>query len=317
VSVLQRTVPSASCVLIIGFLVAVIPDGVCAQALGRRVGPQFPHVLVNARSVAVADAAIGMVNDNAGVRTNPALLGFQRASSVSFSTTRLQKDVSVQHLGVLFNSGRHDAISGHLEVLHFGGLQFYYKDDIRKRGFELRGGFSYGRVISEDLSMGATVEFLNATTDVEPTSAVSFDIGFAYTPGKYIRAGFSLRGLGTDYRVDAPVLEPDQYDARLPRLLGLGVTFDYPIADRTQRIVIHFQNDKFIGQRGILYRFGLEYYPFLPLGLRLGLVVRGAEVSPRVGLGMAFWMVTIDYAHVFFKQAVRQSHFFTVSVTPG
>jgi hypothetical protein len=32
---------------------------------------------------------------------------------------------------------------------------------------------------------------------------------------------------------------------------------------------------------------------------------------------MAFWMVTIDYAHVFFKQAVRQSHFFTVSVTPG
>jgi hypothetical protein len=316
VSVLQRAIRSASCVLIIGFLVAVIPDGVCAQALGRRVGPQFPHVLVNARSVAVADAAIGMVNDNAGVRTNPALLGFQRASYVSFSTAWLQKDISVQQLGVLLNSGRHDAISGHLEVLHFGGLQFYYKDDIRKRGFELRGGFSYGRVISEDLSMGAAVEFLNATTDVEPTSAVSFDIGFAYTPGKYIRAGFSLRGLGTDYRVDAPVLEPDRYDARLPRLLGLGVTFDYPIADRTQRIVIHFQNDKFIGQQGILYRFGMEYYPLLPVGFRVGLVVRGSEVEPRAGFGLALWVLSFNYAHRFFNSGRSPSHFFTVTTFP-
>lgn len=285
-----------------------------SQIPGSRYGPQFPFVAGTARSAALGEAVIAMINPPSGSAENPAMLSFVSESSIHYGFHRIAEEISLQRLDGVVRGNDWEGWGAQIDLLHFGNLDFYSNPDVRQRGFEISVGFSYGRRISRDIGVGVGIRFLSATTDIITVKALAGDIGLSYVPGKYYRFGFSLRGLGTDYDTRKPIIPTDVQSPNLTRSLSIGVAFDYPFALHTQRLLLAFQNDKLLGQSGILYKMGIEYQPVEALAFRCGGLVRQKQVVLRWGFGLKFEGVGLDYAYSFSRKAAHPSHIVTVGV---
>ncbi|MBI5472055.1 MAG: hypothetical protein HY961_06885 [Ignavibacteriae bacterium] len=289
-----------------------------SQQVGRRVGPQFPFLVSSARLTGMADASIAVVDDFSGFGSNPATLGMMKKSVVDYTNQRVKKGITFEHIGIAYKATPDEAVAFDAEVLHYGGIDFYTKNEVRDLGFEARAGITYGRVLSEGLSAGLSLQALTSTTGTTSVWAFATDIGFTYAPGRYIRYALSLKGLGSDYDVPGGILLADTYSKRLAKVLSIGLAFDYPYDDKEKRLVIAFQNDKVLGEKTLLYRFGIEYTPFyagiLQPSIRGGLVVRGLDVEPRFGLGIQYSQFGVDYGYRYSKREFQPSHVFTFSV---
>lgn len=288
-----------------------------AQVVGKRVGPQFPFLTSSARVAALADAGGAVIDDFSGFGSNPAILGFLKKSIIDYSYQRIQNGISFEHLGITYRTTSLDAIAFGIDVLHYGGTDFYTKSDVRDLGYEMRTGLAYGRLLGETFSMGINLQAITTTTG--PTSVWAFagDIGFAYAPGKYLRYGLFVKGISSDYKVSPSLLSTDTFTARIARLIGLSVTIDFPFSERTKKVVVALQNEKLLGERDIVYKIGVEYYPlwsptFKP-AIRGGLVVRDIEVQPRFGLGVSYSQLFLDYAYSYTRRDNQPSHMLTLS----
>lgn len=292
-------------------LVSLLGEPVAAQTLGERVGAQFPHLTVNARSASLADATVALIDDFSGYWSNPSILGFVRKSSVDYSARRVSKGITLEHLGFVHDVAMTGVFAASFDILHFGGFGSYTNGQIRERGYETRMRISYGRLMTDRLAAGVTLQAYNSTTDMESVWGFSGDIGLAYAPGRYLRYGVSLRGLGSYYNVKAPIVETDVEDKRLPKSLSAGMVLDFPFAEYTQRVVILMENEKIIGEPLLLYRLGVEYQPASLLALRIGLVFREPEIESRTGIGVVLSKFSVDYAYRYSRRG-GPSHFLTI-----
>lgn len=295
-------------------ILGLVFTSVRAQPLGERVGPQFPFVSSNARAAGLGDAADVLLGDFSGADANPATLSFLSFSSIDYSFHRINRDVSMQHLGMTLRGATNTGFAASIDVLHYGGFDFYSNNALRERGFEIGGRLGFGVLLGDDLAAGLAVQVFSATTDSDAVWGVAADIGFSYAPGKYHRFGLVFHGLGSEYRVDNPILSPDRTDRRLPRVVSLGVSFDYPLGGTGSRFLTAFQNEKIIGERGILYKFGLEYKPAAAIALRVGGRIRHSEVEPNVGLGVFAGRIVLDYAYRYSRRDALPSHIVTLGV---
>jgi hypothetical protein len=165
--------------------------------------------------------------------------------------------------------------------------------------------------------MGINLQAITTTTG--PTSVWAFagDIGFAYAPGKYIRYGLFIKGISSDYKVAPSLLQTDFFTARISRLIGLSLTIDFPFSERTKKIVVALQNEKILGEKDIIYRIGVEFFPLwsptFKAAVRGGFVVRDIEVQPRFGLGAGYSQLSLDYAYSYTREINQPSHMLTLS----
>ena len=159
------------------------------QQIGKRVGPQFPFLHSSARLAGMGDPATAITDNFSGFGNNPSTLGLMKKSVVDYSSKRVQKGITFEHIGIAYKVTPEDALAFSFEFLHFGGTDFYTDGEVRNLGFEARTGFAYGRVISEGLSAGINIQAITSTTGTNSVWAFSGDIGFIYAPVKYIRFG--------------------------------------------------------------------------------------------------------------------------------
>lgn len=293
-----------------------------AQPVGEKVGPQFPFMISSSRIAGLAEVDVATTDDFSGMGGNPGVLGLIKTSVIDYSSQRVRKGVTFEHLGIAYRTTDVDAIAFGVDVLHFGGTDFYTDGSVRSLGYELRTGFAYGRRVSDQFSMGISIQALTATTG--PNAVWSFlgDVGLAYAPGKYIRYGLSLKGISTDYKVAAQILPTDDFTPRIARVLGLGVNLDFPFSDQTERIVIALQNEKVIGEPTIIYKMAVEYYPWwsrdgFRAGARGGFIVREPDLQPRFGVSLGFAQFSVDYVYRYARRYIQPSHMFTLSFEWG
>ncbi len=304
-----------NCLLLV-FLI-VVSNVALGQQVGKRVGPQFPLVNSSARLIGLAEASSGITDVFSGFGSNPATLGFMKRSVTDYSAQRVAKGVTFEHLGIAYQIASEEAMAFSFDILHFGGTDFYSDEKVRDLGFEARTGLTYGLKLSEALSAGISIQALTATTNVNSTWAVSGDIGFIYAPGKYIRYALELRGLGSDYRVPTAILKTDLFSIRIPRVLAVGLVFDYPFDDRKKKLIFALQNDKVLGEESLIYRMGLEYSPqfgqTFHYVVRGGFLVRGYDVEPRLGFGIGYAQFDLDYGYRYSKRDNQPSQAFTLA----
>jgi hypothetical protein len=289
-------------------LLVLLAHAASTQPVGQRFGPQMPFMAVDARSMALGDASVALMDGPAGFQANPGSVGASRVSVATYSLNRIHPTVSLQHVNLSFPLSQNEGLSASAEMLHYGELDFYTRPEVKARGFEFSGAVTYAREVAGDLFAGVQARLHNATTDLEPVVGASIALGLAYAPGPHYRFGLALHGLGTDYEIENPIIRGDEYDSRLPRVLVLGAVFDYPLRSGDDRLVASFQNDKIIGAYGILYRMGLEYQWAGMVATRIGCVVRTREFEPRAGLGITLGPVVTDYAYAYSRRNGKPSH---------
>jgi hypothetical protein len=293
-----------------------------AQPVGERVGPQFPFMKSSARVAGLADADGATIDDFSGFGSNPGVLGLMKFSVVDYSSQRVKRGITFEHIGIAYKATDLDAIAFAVDVLHFGGTDFYTDSRIRQLGYELRTGLAYGRLFGDQFSAGLNLQAITATTGITATWAFLGDLGLAYAPGKYIRYGFFIKGISTDYKVQTQILQTDVFTPRISRYFGISVNLDFPFADQTEKILVALQNEKLIGEKTIIYKLGVEYYPFwsrkgFRAGMRGGFIVREPDLQPRFGLSFGFGQFSVDYAYRYTRRIVQPSHLFTLSFIWG
>ncbi len=265
----------------------------------------------------LADASAAVIDDFSGFGSNPSVLGMLKNSSVDYGTQRVTRGTTFEHFGLTYKATAIEAIAFCFDVLHFGGTDFYTNEDVRKLGYEARTGIAYGRLFSEGLSVGISLQALTSTTGPNSVWAYAGDIGFAYAPGKYIRYALTLKGLGSDYEVPVALLKTDEYSSRLTKVLTLGLAFDFPFDDQRKKIVVALQNDKILGEESLIYRLGLEYQPFytsrMRCAVRSGMIIRGIELEPRFGVGLGYASLSLDYSYGYMRHDSQPVHSFTFS----
>lgn len=289
-----------------------------SQEIGKRVGPQFPFVSSSTRGASLAGASLAIIDDFSGFGSNPSNLGMLKKSSIDYSIRRIQAGTTFEHLGFVYKATTVEALAFNFEVLHQGGTDFYTDENVRKLGYEARTGIAYGRLLMEDLSAGIDIEAMTSTTGPNSVWAVGGNIGLTYAPGRNIRYALMLRGLGSDYKVPVSLIQTDKYESRISKVLALGLVFDFPFDDHRKTFLLALQNDKILGEKGLLYRIGVEY-SFLSFGnsigfnLRGGFLIRGLDIAPRCGLGIGVAKVSFEYAYEYLKSKNQPAHSFTFS----
>lgn len=301
--------------ILVLIMLGLFAPELAAQQVGKRHGPQFTFLHSSARGAGMADATTAVVEDFSGFGSNPANLGLMQRSIVDYSTQRVSKGITFEHVGIAYKITRNEGIAFSFEILHYGGTDFYTNDAVRNLGYEARTGLTYGMVMAEGLSVGISLQGITSTTGINNVWSFAGDIGFVYAPGKYIRYALTLKNLGADYEVPSPILRTDQYGKALMKVLAVGLAFDYPFDDRRKRLLVSLQNDKVLGQESLIYRLGVEYTPFydkeLQPSIRGGFVIRGLEVEPRFGLSVSFNRFSLDYGYRYSKRDGQPSQAFT------
>jgi hypothetical protein len=83
---------------------------------------------------------------------------------------------------------------------------------------------------------------------------------------------------------------------RLPHRLEIATTFRFPTMARQPDFKLTLANEKVFGESGLIYKAGLEVYPHEVLALRGGYSLSSFTSGGRIGIGLFFGSVTLDYS---------------------
>jgi len=154
-------------------------------------------------------------------------------------------------------------------------------------GYELLPGFGLGVSVSGSRIIGPGIR----------SQAVATAFGMVYSPLPQISYAAVFHG-GGNVRSGSTEGIPEVYllDSRRTIEVGISMRHPSPLSMRKPILSLSLANEKIIGSDGLLYRGGIELFPFDFLALRAGYIVGGGIDRPTFGTGIIFGVVRTDYA---------------------
>ncbi len=179
-------------IFLILFLIAINLQAQFIPVLGaQRSGTssaQFLKIGVGARASAMGETFVAVANDASALFWNPAGITQFTDDQVIVSHTNWLVDIRHQFLGGVYHISSEDAIGFSVIILHmddmpvttevqpFGTGEYF-------RFADLAVGLSYGRMLTNQFSFGATIRYIEETMDVLKMRGVTVDVGTYYKTG--------------------------------------------------------------------------------------------------------------------------------------
>ncbi len=163
----------------------------------------FLKIGVGARAIGLGAAFTSVADDASAVYWNPAGLGRLEENSAQFSHYDWLQDVKVENLYAAFPL-QSVALGVGLTYVDFGSLQSY--DEFGNPGEELSlynmsAVFSISGMISEDISVGASIKYIEQSFDLVKGQGVAGDIGFLANWGG-VDIGFAVLNMGSGLKFE-------------------------------------------------------------------------------------------------------------------
>ncbi len=292
---------------------------------------QFLKLEVGAEAAALGGAYVAGVDDLSALFWNPA--GLSHISGSSFYGTYTSLYAGIQHGYVAYGMplGRSDYLGVSVTYLNSGEMEVTTLEYPEGSGeiftvSDLAVGLSYSRKLTDRLSVGATVKFVNETIWRESASTFGFDIGSQFDTGiKGVKLGMAITNFSTKFKFDGPDLNIDvdtdptyqgnpDTEARLntlewslPLVFRMGIMVDLLgpqseiIANRDHRVTVSFDaNDPL--DHFLRFNTGVEYAFRETLALRAGYHMNYDQAGFSAGMGLDLNLsgmpLNIDYAIV-------------------
>ncbi|MDX2129009.1 MAG: PorV/PorQ family protein [Chloroherpetonaceae bacterium] len=321
--------------LALTFAALNLPISLSSQTLfpdlgGQRVGIsgfQFLKIPVSARSAALGETGITVINDATSIYVNPALAVEGNALDMSFTYATWFAELSHASASGIYKLGENDAIgvgfialtSPDMDVTTVvnpdgTGEKFAYGDFV--------GSLTYSRRMTEQFSFGVTAKFVQQSIGSVSLSAALFDLGVCYRLDIMgIRLAAALQNFGGTSRSmgSANVFGVGEVSEFIgvnpPSLFRLGISA-VPISDEMQSLAIYTQINS-PNDNATTLGLGVEYLWNNLLALRAGYTFgKDEQTIPDFGLGLrsdlSFGKFQLDYAFVNF-QTLGATHRFTLS----
>lgn len=290
---------------------------------GRRAGTSGASELlipVGTRDIALAGSTTAFTSGVEALYWNPA--GVARGVEgvdLYFSHMNYLADIGVEYGAVSANFGGLGVISLELKSLSVGDILVTTVDNPDGTGQTfnpqfLTFGLSYSRLLTDRISVGATMHVISERMAQVSSTGMAFDIGVMYR-GLFRLDGLSLgvavKNIGPQMRFQGPGLNTravstelanrgsvmyvlDAASFELPSTVEIGLGYGLPVADGDRlQISSSFQNNNFSEDE---YRVGAEYAFQNTVFVRGGYMFATPETEEREYLYGACFGVGFHYA---------------------
>lgn len=226
-------------VLILAILLAIGCVSAYAGNAGRigSAGAQELRIPYGSRGTAMGGAVVANTSGIESMYWNPAGLALIEGSEVMFSYLPYIADIDQNFVGVATHVEDFGTIGAGVKVTSIGDIEETTVDFPDGTGRVFSPSFSvlnltFARTLTANVSMGATMMFINEKIHEVSASGMAFDIGFLYDPGWHgVRLGLVMKNYGNDMTFKgrgfdgaAAGSRPVKFD--LPASINFGLSYD-------------------------------------------------------------------------------------------
>jgi hypothetical protein len=212
----------------------------------------FLKIGVGARSVAMGEAAVAVVNDASALFWNPAAITrVDKFGSISISTMNWLVDTRYSHIGSVLNLKSFGVVGVDLQYLDYGNIEetTVYDQDGTGRFFsasDLAVGLAYARELTERFSFGVKIKYIAEELAGVSATALGFDVGGLFTTSFFnnnFRIAATLSNFGTKMK----------FSGR-----DLAITYNIPDNPANKQIPANLETLEW--EIPLLFRFGVSNY---------------------------------------------------------
>jgi hypothetical protein len=298
---------------------------------GRKgqAGFQFLRIPMGARQIAMGNSGLATAGGASALYWNPAGVSAQRGYEVQFSNVSWFGDVSYQHFTAVAGMGDFGALGLSVQYLAYPDIIETTEEAPNGTGgtlapYDLGLVLTYSRQMTEKVSFGLNIKYVNETIGLVSADAFAFDIGLTYSTGyKGLKFGFLVSNYGTKgqfdgsglrrfyTRPDAPsgqtpvpvLFEADKFE--LPSSVQIGFSFtpvssdEFACVVNADQVINTFSSDR--------TNLGVELGYKEMMFLRGGYVTRTdfnekATGNATFGVGLKYGLennlsIAFDYAY--------------------
>jgi len=264
--------------------------GGLSPSLAATSGLDFLKVGVGARPIALGEAYVALADDINAIYWNPAGLVQVKIPEVGFTYNKWFEDIGYHFLG--YSHPLDNSILG-VSAYYLGAGDIDGSDNAGNpigefTTYDLAFAFSYGRRLSERVSVGANFKYILEKLEEELASAFAFDIGALYKPGVYdLVLGVNIQNIGTGIKFV-------EESASLPQNVKFGLAYTL-FPENPLILTLDFNKCK---DKGVYVGSGAEFWVVDYLALRIG-----GKFDPdvkdglRLGFGLRAGNFGLDYAY--------------------
>lgn len=228
-------------------IVVLLLAGLVTSASGQalRLGTAGAPELVipyGSRGTAMAGSVVSNVTGLESMFWNPAGLASLRGTEAMFTHLPYIADIDVNFAGVATHIEEFGTIGIGAKVVSIGTLEETTDDQPDGTGREFDPSLtvlnvSYARVLTANVSFGASVMFINESIFQASATGVAFDVGFLYDPrwngftiGMAIKnygPEMSFDGIGFEVPLNDRPVRPQSEKFDLPSSINIGVGYNF------------------------------------------------------------------------------------------
>jgi len=271
-------------------------------------------------SIAMGDACIAMIDDSTACYWNPAGLADVEGTDCTFTDVEWIADMRLVS-GTFAHKFGFGTIGGLFTMLMVGEMERTTEYDIDTgetfTATDMVVSGTYARRLIDRFAFGGTIKYVREKIDTYTSQGIAFDLGTTYITGfKSLKMGISIRNFGPEMKFggtfqelqrDKVTYEEKEFDSySLPISVALGISYDFFEGSDNHLLTVALDaihpND---GPEKV--NIGAEYWIKNMLALRGGyLIPTGtfASEEPRsfaAGIGFKYDMggtgIRFDYAY--------------------
>ena len=290
---------------------------------------KFLSIGIGARANAMGGSFSSIADDASALYWNPAGISYIDSYQGLFTYTSMFADINLNYFGIVIPGGEFGNFGFSVTALDYGDMEVTTEENPDGIGLTFSAnsfafGLSYGRKITENLVLGATVKYIKESISNSSAEGISFDIGTIFnTPFYGIRFSSSISNYGTKMKMEGEDLlvrhDPDPtsrgtnsaIDANfstdefeLPLKLQIGLSRDFYVMEN-QRLTLSVDaahpndNSQYVNMGGELALFNETV--FLRGGYKTLFLVDSQEgLTLGFGLhyeGLELFALSVDYSY--------------------
>ena len=165
-------------------------------------GFAFLKIPLGAREVSLGSTGLTTTSGAGAMFWNPANVALDDRPSVSFSYLSHFAGITSNYGAVSFPAGDVGVFGVSVNYLSYGDIGVTTTEQPNGTGakyspYDVAVGFTYSKQLTDRVSGGATVKFVNSTISTVSASNVLLDFGFMYNTGfKNLKMGFVIANIG-------------------------------------------------------------------------------------------------------------------------
>jgi len=327
---------------IVLFILLNVPFSILAQSgitsveISRegQSGWQFLKINGDPRQAALGGSIMTTVNPTSNVVFgSPAILTLVKQSDIQFNSMNWIADIKYYSLVYSQRISWIGTFAASVVVLDYGDMQETIHSTLQGgatvpiftgntfTASDLAIGLSFAKKITDKLSVGGTVRYLNETIASAGMSSWSVDFSTVYFTGfRSLRLSLAARNFGPDAHLVgySEELQSEPVDIRMPFEMRAGIAYDFLEKNDDPHLLTLVLDGKVSSDSPEKIHLGTEYIYNDLYSLRAGYKINYDEEGLTFGLGFKFpigrQQYSLNYAYLDFG-ALTQVHMFSIGWT--